>query len=229
MILQIYKKMRNKILILGLITMLFSCKNDQLTDGYIYFDEPQPADIESVTNFPKKFTGTFGRDYSHLLKVESKYIINIEITSFNATKNQLDSLPELEFKNNSVYDKATQKAYKTVVKNDSIQWETERLDTLFSFAKNETAKIYKSSLILNTEIEGKYQVNIIKFDFSSNKYVQLGTRSDFAIIKKLLKIPFDANLENNDTTYVVLKPSRSDFRKLLRLDGFEYEKMYYFK
>jgi len=57
----------------------------------------------------------------------------------------------------------------------------------------------------------------------------LGTRSDFAIIKKLLKIPFDANLENNDTTYVVLKPSRSDFRKLLRLDGFEYEKMYYFK
>jgi len=221
--------MRNKIIIFGLITMLFSCKNDQLTDSYIYFDEAQPADIENVSSFPKRYTGTFGRDHSHLLKVESKYIINIEITSFNATKNQLDSLPELEFKNNTVYDKATQKAYKTVVKNDSIQWETERLDTLFAFAENETAKIYKSSLILNKKIDGKYQVNIIKFDFSSNKYLQLGTRNDFAIINTLLKIPFDTNVESNDTTFVVLKPSRSDFRKLLRMDGFEYEKMYYFK
>ena len=209
--------------------MLFSCKNDQLTDSYIYFDEPQPADIEMVTSFPKKYIGTFGCDYSNLLKVESKYIIKVEIESFDATKNQMDSLPELEFKNNSVYDKATQKTFKTVVKNDSIQWETERLDTLFSFAENETAKIYKSSLILNKKIDGKYQVNIIKFDLSCNKYLQLGTRNDFAIIKNLLKIPFDANLENNDTSYVVLKPSRSDFRKLLRLEGFEYEKIYYFK
>lgn len=221
--------MKIKIIFFVLITILFSCKNDQLSDSYIYFNEPQPADIENVTSFPKKYTGTFGRDYSHLLKVESKYVINIEVNSFNATKKQMDSLPELEFKNNSVYDKATQKAYKTVVKNDSIQWETERLDTVFSFATNETAKIYKSNLILNKEIDGKYLVNVIKFDFSSNKYLQLGTRKDFIKIKNLLKIPFDANLENNDTAYVALKPNRSDFRKLLRMDGFEYEKIYYFK
>jgi hypothetical protein len=221
--------MRNKIVFLGLITILFSCKNDQLTDSYIYFDEPQPTDIESLTSFSKTYIRTFGRDYSHLLKIESKYVIKIEVNSFDATKKQLDSLPELEFKNNIVYDKATQKAYKTVVKNDSIQWETERLDTIFSFAQNEIAKVYKSSLILNKEINGKYLVNIIKFDFSSNKYIQLGTRKDFAKINNLLKIPFDANVENNDTTFVVLKPNRADFRKLLRMDSFEYEKMYYFK
>mgnify|MGYP001182264527 CR=1 FL=1 len=221
--------MKIKIIILGLLTMLFSCKNDQLSNSYIYFDQPQPTEVESITSFPKKFTGIFGRDYSNLLKVESKYVIKVEIESFDATKEQLDSLPECEFKNNSVYDKATQKAYKTFVKNDTIQWEVEQLDTIFSFAENESAKIYKSSLILNAAIEGKYQVNIIKFDFSSNKYIQLGTRKDFTRIKKLLKIPFDANVESNDTTYVVLKPSRSDFRKLLRMDGFEYEKIYYFK
>jgi hypothetical protein len=229
MTLQIYKKMKTKCIFFVLMTMLFSCKNDQLTDSYIYFNEPQPTDIEGITSFPKTYIGTFGQDYSHLLKIESKYVIKIEVNSFDATKNQLDSLPELEFKNNSVYDKATQKVYKTFVKNDTIQWEIEQLDTLFSFAKNETAKIYKSSLILNAAIDGKYQVNIIKFDFSSNKYIQLGTRKDFTKINTLLKIPFDANLENNDTTYVVLKPSRSDFRKLLRIDGFEYEKIYYFK
>lgn len=221
--------MKNTIAFLVLVATLFSCKNDQLTDSYIYFNEPQPTDVESVTKFPNKYIRTFNRDYSHQLKVESKYVIKVEIESFDATKKQMDSLPELEFKNNIVYDKATQKAYKTFVKNDTIQWETERLDTIFSFAENEVAKIYKSSLILNKEVNGNFLVNIIKFDFSSNKYLQFGTRKDFIKIKEQLKIPFEANVENNDTTFVILKPSRADFRKLLRLDGFEFEKMYYFK
>jgi hypothetical protein len=221
--------MKNKIVFLVLVATLFSCKNDQLANSYIYFNEPQPVDVETVANFPKKYIGTFGRDYSNLLKVESNYVIKVEIEGFDATKKQMDSLSELEFKNNIVYDKATQKAYKTFVKNDTIQWETERLDTIFSFAENESAKIYKSSLILNKEVNGKYLVNIIKFDFSSNKYLQFGTRKDFIKIKEQLKIPFEANVENNDTTFVILNPSRADFRKLLRLDGFEYEKMYYFK
>ena len=229
MTLQIYRRMKTKILFLVMITMLFSCKYEQLRNSYIYFNEPQPVNVGTVNSFPKKYIGTFSRDYSNSLRIESKYVLKININSFDATKKQLDSLPELEFKNNVVYDKATQKAYKTFVKNDTIQWEIEQLDTLFSFAENETAKIYKSSLILNKEIDGNYLVNIIKFDFLSNKYLQLGTRKDFTIINNLLKIPYDANVENNDTTFVVLKPSRSDFRKLLRLDGFEYEKMYYFK
>lgn len=221
--------MKIKTAFIVLITMLFSCKNDQLRNSYIYFNEPQPANVETITSFPKKYIGTFSRDYSNSLRIESKYVLKININSFDATKKQLDSLPELEFKNNVVYDKATKKAYKTFVNNDTIQWEIEELDTLFSFAENEIAKIYKSSLILNKEIDGNYLVNIIKFDFLSNKYLQLGTRKDFTIINNLLKIPFEANVENSDTTFVVLKPSRSDLRKLLRLDGFEYEKMYYFK
>jgi len=221
--------MKTKIVLLVLVSTLFSCKNDKLTNSYIYFNEPQPANVESVTYFPNKYIGIFGSDYLHQLKIESKYVIKIEVNSFDATKKQIDSLPDLVFKNNIVYDKETQKAYKTVVKNDTIQWEVERIDTLFSFAENESAKIYKSSLILNMEIGGNYLVNIIKFDFSNNKYIQFGTRKDFIKIKDKLKIPFDANVENRDTAFVVLKPNRADFRKLLRLDGFEYEKMYYFK
>lgn len=221
--------MKIKIVLLVLVATLFSCKNDQLNNSYIYFNEPQPVNVEEITSFSNKYIGTFNRDYSHQLKVESKYVIKIEIDSHEATKKQMDSLTDVEFKNNIVYNKETQKAFKTIIKNDTIQWETERLDTLFSFAENEVAKIYKSSLILNKEENGNFLVNIIKFDFSNNKYIQFGTRKDFVKIKDILKIPFDANVKNRDTTFVVLKPNRSDFRKLLRLDGFEYEKMYYFK
>ena len=221
--------MKNKITFLVLIATLFSCKNDQLTDSYIYFNEPQPTAVESITRFPNKYIGTFNRDYSHQLKVDSNCVIKIEIDSYEATKKEMDSLPDVVFKNNIVYDKETQKAFKTIIKNDTIQWETERIDTLFSFAENEVAKIYKSSLILNKEVDGNYLVNIIKLNFSSNKYLQFGTRKDFIKINDQLKIPFEANVENNDTAFVILKPSRADFRKLLRLEGFEYETMYYFK
>ena len=221
--------MQIKIVFLAIIWLLVSCKSDQLTNSYIYFDQPQPAKVKEIEHFPKKYIGTFGRDYSHLLKTESNFVISITIDSFEATKNQLDSLSEVEFRDNTVYDKATQHAYKTILKNDTIQWETERLDTLFSFADNEIAKIYKSTLILNKEEDGKYLVNVIKFDLTSNKYLQLGTRKDFLKIQSELKIPFEATVESNDTVSVVLQPSRADFSKLLRIDGFEYEKMYYFK
>ncbi len=212
-----------------LVTTLFSCKNDQLNNSYVYFNEPQPVNVEAVTSFPNKYIGTFNRDYSHQLKVESNCIIKIEIDSYKATKIEMDSLPDVVFKNNVVYDKETQKAFKTIIQNDTIKWENKRVDTTFSFDRDEVAKRYKSSLILNKKVNGNYLVNIIKFDFSGNKYIQFGTRKDFVKIKRQLKIPFDTSVENGDTTFVVLKPNRADFRKLLRLDGFEFEQMYYFK
>ncbi|GEM_PF-754529 len=224
MTLQIYKQMKTKFLFFGLLLMLYSCKYDKLRNSYIYFNEPQPTNVEAVSSFPKKHIGTFKWDNPTSLKIEAKYVLKVYTDKFDATKKQMDSLHNLEFRNNIVYDKATQKAYKTFVKNDTIQWEIEQVDTLFSFAENETAKIYKSSLILNKEEDGNYLVSIIRFKKIGSTYSQLGTRSDFTQINTLLKIPFDANVVNSDTTFVVLKPSRSDFRKLLRLSGgFEFE------
>ena len=221
--------MHLKIIFPAIICLFLSCRSDQLTNSYIYFDQPQPLKVKEITSFPKKYTVMFTRDYSHFMKIEPNYVISIQINRLEATKKQMDSLPDFEFKNNVVYDKETQKAFKTYVKNDTIQWETENRDTLFSFAGNEIAKIYKSNLILNKKIDGKYLVNVIKFDLSGNKYLQLGTRNDFAKIQNELQIAFNPIVEKNDTVGVVLKPSRSDFWKLLHLDGFEYEKIYYFK
>jgi hypothetical protein len=36
-------------------------------------------------------------------------------------------------------------------------------------------------------------------------------------------------MKENDTLHVLLTPSRADFRKLLRLDGFEYATIYLMK
>ena len=132
-------------------------------------------------------------------------------------------------RSNQVFDKSENKAYKTFVKGDTIAFEIERLDTIFSFAKNEIAKEYKSSIVLNKEVDGNYQTSILKLSTIGAKHIQLGTKKDFKKLNSEFKIPFSTEMKENDTLYVVLTPSRADFRKLLRKEGFEYENNYLFK
>ncbi len=141
----------------------------------------------------------------------------------------MDSIPEFEISNKQVFDKFENKTYKTFIKGDTIAFEIERLDNIFSFSENEIAKQYKSSLVLNKEIDGKYQTSILRLSTIGAKHIQLGTRKDFTKLNSELKIPFVAEMKENDTLHVVLTPSRADFRKLLRLDGFEYATLYLMK
>jgi len=185
--------------------------------------------VDEIKEFPKKFVRTYTLDYSHRLVVEPKCAYIKEIEKINTFKSELDSIPELEFRNNQVFDKSENKAYKTFIKGDTITFEIERLDTIFSFAENEIAKHYKSSLILNKEVDGKYQTSILRLSTIGAKHIQLGTKKDFTKLKSELKIPFATEMKENDTLHVVLTPSRADFRKLLRLDGFEYATLYLMK
>ena len=208
---------------------IVSCKDQGLNNSFIYFSAAQPTNVDEITAFPKKFVRTYTMDYSHRLIVEPKCAYIKEIETITAIKSELDSIPELEFRNNQVFDKSENKSYKTSVKGDTIAFEIERLDTIFSFAENEIAKEYKSSLILNKEIDGKYQTSILKLSTVVAKHIQLGTKKDFDKLNTELKIPFKTVIEENDTLHVILTPSRADFRKLLRREGFEYESNYLFK
>ena len=221
--------MKKYFILAAFAVAVVSCKDHGLNNSFIYFSEAQPTNVDEITAFPKKFVRTYTMDYSHRLIVEPKCAYIKEIETITALKSELDSIPELEFRNNQVFDKSENKSYKTFVKGDTIAFEIERLDTIFSFAENEIAKEYKSSLILNKEIDGKYQTSILKLSTVGAKHIQLGTKKDFDKLNTELKIPFETVIEENDTLHVILTPSRADFRKLLRREGFEYESNYLFK
>ena len=221
--------MKKYLIIAAFALAMVSCKDSGLHNSFIYFSEAQPTNVDEITAFPKKFVRTYTLDYSHRLVVEPKCAYIKEIETITALKSELDSIPELEFRNNQVFDKSENKPYKTFIKGDTIAFEIERLDTIFSFAENEIAKEYKSSLILNKEIDGKYQTSILKLSTVGAKHIQLGTKKDFDKLNTELKIPFETVIEENDTLHVILTPSRADFRKLLRREGFEYESNYLFK
>jgi len=221
--------MKNLLIILVTSLLFASCKESAIENNFIYFSDTQPANVNIISEFPKKFIGTYAVDTLHGLVIEPKCTYLIKKETITALKSELDSIPELEFRNNQVYDKSENKFYKTFRKGDSVSFTIERIDTIFSFAKNEIAKAYKSSLILNEQVDGKYQTNILKLTTSGVKYITLGTKNDFTKLQSELKIPFETIMEENDTLHVVLTPSRADFRKLLRKEGFEYESNYLFK
>ena len=221
--------MKNYLILLAGTLLFTSCKESAIENSFIYFSEAQPTNLDAITEFPKKFVRTYTMDYSHRLVVEPKCAYIKEIETITSLKSELDSIPELEFRNNQVYDKSESKAYKTFIKGDTITFEIERLDTIFSFAENEIAKQYKSSLVLNKEVDGKYQTSILKLSTIGASHTQLGTKNDFTKLKSELKIPFVTEMSENDTLHVVLTPSCADFRKLLRKEGFEYESNYLFK
>lgn len=221
--------MKKYLILVAFALATISCKDSGLHNSFIYFSEAQPTNVDEITAFPKKFVRTYTLDYSHRLVVEQKCAYIKEIETITALKSELDSIPEFELRNNQVFDKSENKPYKTFIKGDTIAFEIERLDTIFSFAENEIAKQYKSSLVLNKEIDGKYQTSILKLSTIGASHTQLGTRKDFTKLKSELKIPFAAKMKENDTLHVVLTPSRADFRKLLRKEGFEYETFYLMK
>ena len=221
--------MKKYLILAAFALAMVSCKDHGLNNSFIYFSEAQPAKVAEIKEFPNKFVRTYTMDYSHRLVVQPKCAYILEIETLTALKSELDSIPEFELRNNQVFDKSENKAYKTFVKGDTIAFEIERLDTIFSFAKNEIAKQYKSSLILNKEIDGKYQTSILRLSTVGAKHIQLGTKKDFTKLNSELKIPFVTEMKENDTLHVVLTPSRADFRKLLRLDGFEYATLYLMK
>ena len=221
--------MKKYLILAAFAVAMVSCKDSGLNNSFIYFSEAQPTNVDAINEFPKKFVRTYTMDYSHRLIVEPKCAYIKEIETINTFKSELDSIPNLELRNNQIFDKSENKTYKTFIKGDTISFEIERLDTIFSFAENEIAKEYKSALILNKEVDGKYLTRIIKLKNIGATHTQLGTKKDFTKLKSELKIPFVAEMQENDTLHVVLTPTRAHFRKLLRKEGFEYESNYLFK
>ena len=123
--------MRKLLVLFAVSFIVLSCKESTLNNSFIFFSEAQPTNVDAITAFPKKFIGTYALDYSHSMQIESKVIYIKETETISLRKSEFDSIPELEMRNNQVYDKAENKTYKTFIKGDTIAFEIERLDTIF--------------------------------------------------------------------------------------------------
>ena len=112
---------------------------------------------------------------------------------------------------------------KLVSKNDSLFWKSQYSDTIF--VNDKVLKFYKDALIVNTNNEGKIYVDIFKKENNQIRKFSIDSKEDFEKLKREIKIDFEYNYSDNNTT-VVVKPTRADFRKILHKKEFTNEMIF---
>lgn len=220
--------MKKGFLLFLMYLLLVSCGEKKI-NSFIYFTQPQPVKESDLSVIPKKYIGVYTMNYSHQLLVTNRTIVQKSIYEPGFPVSELDSLKgEVGFENGKLVFYKTHEEFNAKQIGDSIYYQIESLDTVFSFKNNESIRDFKGSLVLNYESDNIYQVTWLHFGALSVKKVQLGSENDFEKIKTELKLT-ENQIEMPDSTYAILKFDQSDFRKLLRMDKFDYETFYYFK
>jgi len=82
--------MKKLALVFVVAVLLTSCKQSILSNSFVYFNEPQPVNVDEIISFPKKYQGTFTLDNSNFLIVQEKCIFKKQIDSIEISKKDLD-------------------------------------------------------------------------------------------------------------------------------------------
>lgn len=213
--------MKKHILIISLYLSFISC--NKRVDSYIDFAEYQPLSVAEISEIPKLFFGNYISSDSTLILMEKDKIIQKWFNEDKTSISDKDSVSYITFHEDYVIDNETKQKAKFITKNDSIYWKMEYSDTIF--IKDEVLKFYKDALILNSNIEDRIFVAVFKKENNQIRKFSLGSKEDFEKLKKEINIEGQLNFNETDTT-ITINPSRSQFRKLLKLKDFSFETIY---
>jgi hypothetical protein len=179
----------------------------------VTFDKPQPMDVPSIGGFPKKIQGRYlsSRDSSVLL-VTANSLIRFYDFDLKLHISQLDSTVQLI--GDTLFDIAANRGYLAQIEGDSIIRHISEADTVFSIDALNVLKKYK----------GYYFVNIFsspdiwevkKLDLSHGS-LTLSSINHTEDIQQLRAITESVQ----DTASYVFSPTRQEFKKFIRNDGF---------
>jgi hypothetical protein len=213
--------MKKSVLFFSVFAFLVSCHNKK--ESFISFGELQPIGVEEIQDVPENWFGNYKAIDSSIISIEKDKIIQKWFNEAKISIQEKDSFSGLTFQKDFVIDNTTKQKMKLVSKNDSLFWKSQYSDTIF--VKDKVLKFYKDALIVNTNNEGKIYVDIFKKENNQIRKFSIDSKEDFEKLKREIKIDFEYNYSDNDTT-VVVKPTRADFRKILRKKGFTNEMIF---
>lgn len=213
--------MKKIILVFSFIVLFASCSKKESV--FIEFSENQPLDVEEVAEISDNFFGNYISADSSFISIRKDKIIHHWFSDEMISTKEKDSLSYLTFDKNYVIDNTTKQKVKLIQKNDSLFWKMKHADT--TCVDDFVLKIFKDAIVLNSESDGKIYVNIYKKENNQIRQFYLGSEEDFKMLQKEIKIEHTFSYNENDTT-VTLKPTRADFRKLLRKKGYTFETIY---
>jgi hypothetical protein len=138
-------------------------------------------------------------------------------------KRELDSLiRRYDIVDGKLIIKDTNQKYDMIYKGDSIQLEEKNIDTLFRFSYYNKAKRIDGKLVLSKRDSIFWTVRILSIE---NDVLRINNVLLMDDLKKLDSITAIKSQMLDSTSFVV-KPTRREFKSLLKLKNFGYEQQF---
>lgn len=209
------KKLFSVALLMSL--MLFSCKKAE--EDKVIFIESQPQDVPTEANIPKYVLGKYYDvdDSNSFIIVTNRNIVETTESINKETRASLvhDSIPNLNINDNAAVIKHFDSlGFVSRFVGDTLLYSYKSSDTLFQLNSQQSLKIFKDGLYLNTLKEnGYYTITRIK-------------RSDDCLLfqniisnDSLLRYDFTEKLiqgTDSGSSKYKLTPDKKGFKKLLK-------------
>jgi hypothetical protein len=200
-----------------LVAFLFiSCKENaagEYASVDYYFDEPQPVNDRPLKTIPTLFRGSYSHSKDEVLNITNNavyfdYQQNIALPL--SDKDSVFKIPQYKDGKITYYNPYSQ--FDVTVK-DSVYLSGFTRDSIFNLSDTNIAKLYKGRLILSHRDSTFWKVNILAVNKDSLYWKHLSLE-DYKKISVFIK---DVAI-NNDTTGVLIKPTKKEFKQLLDMN-----------
>src|SRR5690554_4310852 len=191
-----------------ILTSLFACEPP------VTFNEPQPADTDNLSNFPKRLQELYlSLADNSTLSIGDKLIQRTYDYDYKVHPNQLDSTSRLS--GDTIIDLKTND--KTVINRDgdSLVNQIHYIDTLFQLDYDNVVRKFKGYYFLNTRYD-KTSWEVKKIQLSKGQLIISGisTKLDIDNLKEITETPTDTIPPYKFTA------TKKQFKEFIRNDGF---------
>ncbi|KAF2517721.1 hypothetical protein [Flavobacterium foetidum] len=221
--------MKKTALIISAILLIVSCKKADAPLECVYgcanfyFQNPQPDKDSELNSFPSKFRGLYVNNDSTFIRIEENRILEEYFYKFKIHKLALDSLrEEYDIVGDKLIMKDTKGKYNILSKGDSIELLQKRIDTLFRFSLYQKAKRIAGQLILSRKDSIFWKVQFVSIEKNMLRFKNL---HDIKDLKKLDSVTKVKGTKLDSISYLI-KPSRSEFRKIFEIKDLGYDLEY---
>jgi len=203
----------------------FSCKKIESIpyEGVEFlFEKIQPIDDKEITNFPNRFTGNYINNDSTYLIVGKKdvfykwiYKSKISFELFETLKDSMKLVQnKMYFQDNSFLE------YRRL--KDSVEIKEIKYDTIFSISDNQKVVKINRTFVLNTKDSIYWGIRLMTFN--KNRLVL----KDIYSLDDLRRIDSISEMKSVkiDSTKNLFQLTRKEFKSMLVLKNFGFEKSY---
>ena len=221
--------MRKLLIILGTILIVTTGCGDT---EYVRFEESQPINVNPKKAFKKNIQATYTNcnDTNDQLVISNKHILNLQIFKLKTHRNDIefDSTVVIDVQNNThLIEVLEQEGWSITIIGDTIFGSAQHSDTLFQLSNKNVLKRLKGSYFLNYKLgESNWRVKRMNLE-NDSLFIGEITPSD-----TLLKYEFITKTEEIDkvdstkTIKYIARPSKREFKKLLKPNSFKETKCY---